>query len=85
MDQRWFKEDRELYKGDERQKNVQESKKALENSTLMKRRLKAILEDEFNKSVHTEENFDDPNWERVVISQIARRKTLREIIKLIDF
>lgn len=85
MDSRWFQEDRKDKTGAERQQAIKESEKVLRNSTIIRERLKAILEDEFDKSIRTEEDFDNPNWERLVISQIARRKTLREIIKLIDF
>lgn len=84
MDSRWFREDRAL-PNEEREKAIQESKKALANSTLFRRRLDAILDEMLDISFRKEENFDDPNWERNHVSEISRRKTLRELKKLIDF
>lgn len=86
MDSRWFLEDREKTSDrNEQAEAKRESEKALKNSTLFKRRLKAILELEMEQSLKYEEDFENPNWERIHVSEISRRKTLRQIIKLIDF
>lgn len=83
MDHRWFKEDRALPKNDQAEA-IEESKKALRNSTLFRRRLEGILSDLIEESYRKEEDFENPNWERIHVSEIARRKTLREIKNLID-
>jgi len=82
MDSRWFKEDRAL-PANEQQKAVEESKKALTNSTLLIRRLKQILEDEIALTYRLDENFDEPMWERKAIANAATRKALRNIIKIL--
>jgi len=84
MDSRWFLEDRKLPKNEQAQAK-RESEKALKNSNLVRDRLRAILEQELDQSFRYEEDFENPNWERVHVSEIARRKTLRQVIKLIDF
>ena len=83
MDQKWFKEDRALPQ-EEQKEAIEQSKKALKNSTLFQRRLERILNEELDKSYRIVEDFKVPNWERIHVSEIARRKTLREIIKLIQ-
>lgn len=84
MDSRWFWEDRDLPKNEQAEAK-RESEKALRNSTLFRRRLERILQHELEQSYRKEEDFDNPNWERIHVSEISRRKTLREILKLIDF
>lgn len=84
MDSRWFIEDRDKPKNEQAEAK-KESEKALRNSTIFKRRLKTILEHEYEQSLKYEEDFENPNWERLHVSEIARRKTLRQILKLIDF
>ena len=84
MDSRWFLEDRKLPKN-EQAKAKQETEKALRNSNLVRDRLRVILQQELDQSLRYEEDFENPNWERVHVSEIARRKTLRQVIKLIDF
>lgn len=78
LDQRWFKEDRDLPK-EEQAKAVAESEKALRNSTLLSRRLKAIIDAEYEKCIQIEDDFQSPGWKRRIIALNARRKTLREI------
>lgn len=85
MDIRWFKEDRIKYPRSEQKEQVEKSKKALQNSTLMRRRLEDILKEDIAKTFLTEENFDDPAWERKTIAAAAERKTLRRYLKLLDF
>ena len=84
MDSRWFKEDRKLPKN-EQADAIKETEKALKNSTLLRGRLKDILDTELMESFRIEEDFDDPNWERKHVAEAARRKTLRQIVKLLDF
>ena len=82
MDSRWFKEDRKLPRS-EQDKAVKESKKALENSTLITRRLKDILEEEVAKTITTEESYEGKGWAVKVQRLFARRQTLKEIIKIL--
>lgn len=82
MDPRWFREDRKLPR-EEREEAITESKKALANSTLLIRRLTDILEDEISKTYTSEEDYTNVAWERNVLAMFARRKTLKEIIKLL--
>ena len=87
MDSRWFKEDREAARKDKsvsEQELKEESKKALKNSTLFQRRLEQILDDLIEESNRVDENFSEPNWERIYVTNVSRRKTLREIKKLIQ-
>lgn len=87
MDGRWFTEDRELAHKDKTVKLdslVEESRKALKNSTIFQRRLERILKDEMKASERSDEDFTKPHWEREAVSNISRRKTLREIINLIQ-
>ena len=84
MDSRWFKEDRELPKNEQKEA-VKETEKVLRNSTIFRRRLERILQDEYDTTLRLEEDFDDPNWERKHVAAISRRKTLRDLMKLIKF
>lgn len=87
MDSRWFKEDRAIAHKD---KSVsladlqKESQEALKNSTLFSRRLEGILNDYVAETERSDEDFSQQNWELINVSNISRRKTLREIIKLIQ-
>lgn len=88
VDSRWFIEDREAARKDPSQdekKLKEESEKALRNSTVFQRRLARILQDEFDKTLMDDENFEKQKWELRHISNISRRKTLREILNLINF
>ena len=82
MDSRWFSEDRKLPKDDIKDA-IEESTKALKASTLLSRRLTAILEEEVEKTYTREEQYTDADWDRVVFGLFQRRKTLKEIIKLL--
>ncbi len=82
MDSRWLKEDRKLPKA-EQAKAIEESKKALKNSTLLVRRLTNILEEEVEKTYTTEESYVGTDWEVKTQRMFARRQTLKEIIKLL--
>lgn len=85
MDTKWFKEDREKYPRSELKEQIEKSEQALRNSTLMRRRLLAILQDDIERTYLVEEDFDDPAWQRKTIAAAAERKTLRRIMKLLDF
>jgi len=82
MDARWFKEDRELPKSEQAAAKAA-SEKALKASTVMSRRLKAILVEEVDKTHTKEESYTGQDWDRVVFGLFQRRKTLKEIIKLL--
>lgn len=82
LDSRWFKEDRALPQL-QRAAAKEESKTALANSTLLVRRLTAILEDEIARTYTSEEAYEDTGWERKVLANAARRKAFKEIIKLL--
>jgi len=86
MDTRWFKEDRDQARaeGIPDKPLKEESKKALKNSTLFQRRLTRILEEEYEKTLISDENFSNPSWERQYVANASRRATLKEIIKMID-
>lgn len=84
MDARWFKEDRKFPRS-EQDEQRKKSEEALRNSTLLTRRLITILEEDIEKTYSVEEDFDDPAWERKTIAAAAERKTLRRIMKLLDF
>jgi hypothetical protein len=83
MDSKWFAEDRKLPK-EEQKEAIEKSKEALRNSTIFRRRLEGILKEELEKSYLKEEDFEQDNWERIHISEVSNRKTLRKIIKLIQ-
>ena len=82
MDTRWLREDRKLPKA-EQAKAIEESKKALKNSTLLVRRLTYILEEEVEKTYATEDSYEGADWERTIQRMFARRQTLKEILKLL--
>ncbi len=84
MDSRWFKEDR-LLPTEEQFSAKEATRTALLNSTLMHRRLGDILEELFQKTLTNDEDFDKPGWERRNIANASRRKTIREIQKLLTF
>lgn len=85
MDTRWYKEDREQYPRSEVKEQIEKTEQALRNSTLLTRRLTRILEEDIEKTYLVEEDFDDPAWQRKTIAAAAERKTLRRIMKLLDF
>lgn len=87
MDSKWFEEDRALARNDKSLDFAAlkaESEKALKNSTLFQRRLDKILQDLVEESERADEDFSKPNWELQNVANISRRKTLREIKKLIQ-
>ncbi len=84
LDSRWFKEDREAEgTRDELAVKIKESDKALRNSTLMSRRLKAILEEEYTKCITIEDDFQSPGWKKRILATNARRRTLRDILQIL--
>lgn len=84
MNSKWFTEDRQL-PAVEQAEAIQESKKALKNSTLLTRRLRRILEELSEKSCKDDEDFSKPNWELEHVANISRRKTLKEILTMLNF
>ena len=86
LDSRWFKEDRELPQAEQAQA-MKDSEKAIRNSTLIVRRLKQILEEEYQACLTKEESlsvdFSAPDFYKHVLSLHAQRKKLRDIINLL--
>jgi hypothetical protein len=82
MDTRWFKEDRALPKGEQKEA-IASSTKVLQNSTIMSRRLKQILKDLESECVRDDFDFSDTNWSFKAAANASRRKTLQEIYKLL--
>ena len=82
MDSRWFKEDRALPKH-EQATAIETSTTALKNSTLMSRRLGDILKDMYEHTLRVDEDFEKPGWKERAIAMSSRRKTIREITKLL--
>lgn len=82
MDNRWFREDRKLPK-EEQSESMEASREALLSSTLLVRRLTEILEEEVYKTYTKEEDYEGIDWARIVFGQFQRRRTLKEIIKLL--
>ena len=82
MDSRWFAEDRKLPKKDQAE-SIKESRTALKNSTLLSRRLSHILTQEVEKTYTKEEDYEGTDWAMHMYGLFARRKTLKEIIKLL--
>lgn len=83
MDSRWFKEDRALPKGEQAEAK-EKAEKSLKSATIFQRRLAQILADMVAEGDRGDEDFSKPEWQREHIANIARRKTLREVIKLIQ-
>ena len=83
VDNRWYKEDRDQYKGEELKKQKEESEKALRNSTLIIRRLSRILEEEIQKTYLEEEEYTHQAWERVVLASAAKRKAYKQVLNLL--
>jgi len=82
MDAQWYAEDRLLPK-QEQAAAMAETDKALQNSTLMTRRLEDILENMIERTLRNDEDFEKPGWERRAIANASSRKTLRQIVKLL--
>lgn len=84
----WFKEDRALARNDKSKtltEHKQQTEKVLRNSTLFRDRLERILKDMLVATLDDDEDFSKPNWEREHIANISRRKTINELLSLIDF
>jgi len=82
MDSQWFIEDRELPRN-EQAEAIAASTQALENSTLMSRRMGIILERMIDRTLRDDEEFEKPEWQVRAIANAASRKTLRQIAKLL--
>jgi hypothetical protein len=83
MDGRWMKEERQLPKQDQAQAIV-DTTKVLKNSTIFQRKLDRILEEMYAETLRSDEDFSKQGWQREAIANASRRKTLREIRKLIE-
>jgi hypothetical protein len=82
MDSRWFKEDRRLPRG-EQPKAIEESEKAIRNSTIVLRRLREVLEDSIEATYVNDEDFSSGNYAVRVASNAGKRKAFREILNLV--
>lgn len=79
----WFKEERALPTEDQEEAK-EKTTKALKNSTILLNKLDRILNERLEKTYREEEDFSKPDWERRTVANASRRKTLREIITLIE-
>lgn len=79
----WFREERALPKEDQVEAK-EETKKALKNSTILINRLARILNERMEATYRQDEDFSKSDWERETIANASRRKTLREILTLIE-
>lgn len=82
LDSRWFEEDRTLPREEQAQAII-DTEKALRSSTLLSRRLKVILEKEYERCIQYEDDFQTEGWKKRILAMNARRKTLREIIGIL--
>jgi hypothetical protein len=85
MDSTWFVEDRAEGSSEEQHKAIEETKKALKNSTILTKRLDRILDAKLKKAYVDDEDFKQDDWRLNAIANASRRKTLREVKKLLDF
>ncbi|MEE9586011.1 MAG: hypothetical protein V3W09_03830 [Nitrososphaerales archaeon] len=83
MNSLWFKEERELPKA-EQAEAVKKTTEVLKNSTIFQRKLDRILTGLYEETLRADEDFVKPNWEGEALANASRRKTLREIRKLIE-
>jgi hypothetical protein len=84
LNSEWFKEDRKLPQHEQHQAIV-DSKAALRNSTVMQRRLEDILVTWLEATYKDDEDYQKTDWTVQAIANSSRRKTIRQIIQLIDF
>ena len=78
----WYYEDRKLPKS-EQQQAIQETKKALENSTLMTRLLKGIIERSIESTYVSEEDYTQSNYAEMCSFNAGKRKALKEILTIL--
>jgi len=83
LDPRWFKEDRAISDKGAVEEAIASSAKVINNATFITRRLKQILEDDIEKTYRSDEDFNNPGYNRQAIANASARKTLRSIIKLL--
>lgn len=84
MDSRWLKEDRDLPKS-EQPEAIEATQKALKNSTLITRRLTNILDAMIEECNRDDEDFTKTDWVTEAVANASRRKTLKDIKKLVTF
>jgi len=83
LSDRWYKEDRERYKGEELKQEKENTLKALYSSTVMTRRLKRILEEEIELTYLKEEDYENPAWERIALAAAAERKAYKRVLNIL--
>ena len=83
LSDRWFKEDRAKYKGAELRAQKEASTKAILAATLVHRRLRAMLEEDIEKTYLEEEDYQSEAWERKVLAAAAKRQALKQVLKLL--
>ena len=83
MDARWFKEERELPREEQADAKA-EIEKIIRNSSIIRKRLHRMLEEDLHNTYAIVEDFDDPAWERKTIAAAAERKLIKRYIKLIS-
>lgn len=83
LSDRWFKEDRQKYKGEELRKEKEATEKAIRNSSIVLSRLTRMLKEDIETTYDVEEDFENPAWERLVLAAAAERKALKRVLKLL--
>ena len=83
LNDRWFKEDRGKYKGEELKKEKEATDKAVLNSTVALSRLARMLKEDIELTYEVEEDYDNPAWERRVLAAAAERKALKRVLNLL--
>ena len=82
MDARWFKEERGLPRPDQAEAK-EEITKIIMNSSIIRSRLRRMLEEDLQDTYAVAEDFDNPAWEREVIAAADERKLIKRYLKLI--
>jgi hypothetical protein len=78
----WYYEDRKLPSNEQKQA-MTETKSALENSTLMTRLLKGIIEKEIESTYVNEEDYTQSNYAEMCSFNAGKRKALKNILKIL--
>jgi hypothetical protein len=78
----WYYEDRKLPSNEQKQA-MTETKAALENSTLMTRLLKGIIEKEIESTYVNEEDYTQSNYAEMCSFNAGKRKALKNILKIL--
>lgn len=78
----WYYEDRKLPSNEQKQA-MTETKAALENSTLMTRLLKGIIERSIESTYVSEEDYTQSNYAEMCSFNAGKRKALKNILKIL--